>query len=120
MCQIAKAFTILVVSEDVLEETPVNGREEGEELLLFQQGGSISPVDVCTTLPGLKDGCKAVRVMILGCETTSSPQTPKIQDACLQIKLMCAIPSPRLPAKPAPLLLYLGGKPVDETRSSGP
>lgn len=46
----------LVVSEDVLEEMPVNGGEEGVQLVLFQQGGSVTPVEVCTTLSGLKKG----------------------------------------------------------------
>lgn len=46
----------LVVSEDVLEEMPVNGGEEGVQLILFQEGGSITPVKVCTTSSCLKEG----------------------------------------------------------------
>lgn len=46
----------LVVSEDVLEEMPVNGGEEGIQLVLFQQGGSIPPVEVCAALSGLRRG----------------------------------------------------------------
>lgn len=51
-----KAVFSLVVSEDVLEEMPVNGGEEGVQLVLFQQGGSVTPVEVCATLSGLKKG----------------------------------------------------------------
>lgn len=53
-----------MVSEDVQKEMLVNGREEGEQLFLFQQGGSISPVEVCATLPGLTEYWKGVRVMM--------------------------------------------------------
>ncbi len=45
-----------MVSEDVLEEMPVNGGEEGVQLVLFQQGGSITLVEVGTALSGLKAG----------------------------------------------------------------
>lgn len=41
-----KVVFSLMVSEDVLEEMSVNGGEEGEQLVLFQQGGSITPVKV--------------------------------------------------------------------------
>lgn len=41
-----KVVFSLMVSEDVLEEMSVNGGEEGEQLVLFQQGCSITPVKV--------------------------------------------------------------------------
>ena len=45
---------LLVVPEDVLEEMSVNGGEEGEQLVLFQHGGSITQVQVCAALSGLR------------------------------------------------------------------
>lgn len=47
---------LLVVSEDVLEEMPVNGGEEGVQMALLQQGGSVTPVDVSVILSGLTEG----------------------------------------------------------------
>lgn len=43
-----KVFYSLVVSEDVLKEMPVNGREACIQLVLLQEGGSVPPVKVCT------------------------------------------------------------------------
>lgn len=45
----------LVVSEDVLEEMSVNAGEEGVQLVLFQQGGSVTSVQLCAILSGLKE-----------------------------------------------------------------
>lgn len=41
------AFFSLVVPEDVLKKMPVDGRKEGIQLVLFQEGGSILPVKGC-------------------------------------------------------------------------
>lgn len=45
----------LVVSEDVLEEMPVDSWEEGIQLIFFQEGGPITPVKVCTTSSRLEE-----------------------------------------------------------------
>lgn len=45
----------LVVPENVLQKMPVNGGEEGIQLLLFQKRGSVTLVKVCTTFSGLKE-----------------------------------------------------------------
>lgn len=43
-----------MVSEDVFKEMPVNVGEAGIQLVLLQLCGSVSPVEVYTTLSGLK------------------------------------------------------------------
>ena len=42
-----------MVSEDVVEEVAVDAGEEVVQLLLLQQRGPITQVQVCTTLPCL-------------------------------------------------------------------
>lgn len=46
----------LVISEDILEEMPINGGEVRVQLILLQEGGSVTPVKICTTLSCLKEG----------------------------------------------------------------
>ena len=80
-----------MVFEDVHEEMPVNGGEEREQFVLFQQGGSI------TTLSGLK---------ATGLESSYDKCHRVEQTRIVSFKMeqMCVLPSPRSPAKPAPLL----------------
>lgn len=87
-----------MISEDILEEMLVDGGEEGVQLALFELGGRVSPVQVCTILPGLEKG-RQKSSLGGGGSGVIDLQTKERVNISQDI---CVLPSPCSPAKLLP------------------